>query len=54
MEKEEGIGSTKEEPITLKFPIWEPRGLAQMKNISPSALPNFNSLASEDPKTFLF
>jgi hypothetical protein len=42
------------EPITFKFPIQESDGIIQMKNILPSALPNFHGFPSEDPDTFLF
>jgi hypothetical protein len=42
------------EPITFEFPIKETEGILQMKNIPPSALPNFRGLPSEDPDTFLF
>jgi hypothetical protein len=44
----------KKEPITFEFPIKETEGILQMKNIPPSALPNFRGLPSEDPDTFLF
>ena len=36
------------------FPIVDEETNATMKNISPSVLPNFYGLKSEDPKTFLF
>ena len=36
------------------FPIIDGDKNATMKNISPSVLPNFHGLKSEDPKTFLF
>jgi len=36
------------------FPIRETNGDAKMKNISPSALPHFHGLTSEDPDTFFF
>ena len=40
---------------TLGFPIGDlPRGVAPMKNIPLSALPNFHGLSSEDPDEFLF
>ena len=40
---------------TLGFPIGDlPRGVAPMKNIPFSALPNFHGLSSEDPDEFLF
>jgi hypothetical protein len=40
---------------TLGFPIGDlPRGVAPMKNIPLSTLPNFHGLSSEDPNEFLF
>jgi hypothetical protein len=40
---------------TLGFHIGDlPRGVAPMKNIPLSALPNFHGLSSEDPDEFLF
>jgi hypothetical protein len=40
---------------TLGFPIGDiPRGVAPMKKIPLSALPNFHGLSSEDPDEFLF
>ena len=40
---------------TLGFPIGDlPRGVAPMKNIPLSVLPNFHGLSSEDPDEFLF
>ena len=36
------------------FPIKETNGDARMKNISPSGLPQFHGLTSEDPDTLLF
>ena len=40
---------------TLGFPICDlPRGVAPMKNIPLSALPNFHGLSSKDPDEFLF
>jgi hypothetical protein len=40
---------------TLGFPIGDfPAGIAPMKNILLSALPNFHGLSSEDPDEFLF
>lgn len=36
------------------FPIRETNGDTRMKNISPSALPHFHRLTSEDPDAFLF
>lgn len=42
------------ERIEDDFPIREANGDCKMKNISPSSLPHFNGLTSEDPDTFLF
>jgi hypothetical protein len=40
---------------TLGFPIGDlPRGVAPMKNIPLSTLPNFHGLSLEDPDEFLF
>ena len=40
---------------TLGFPIGDlPKGVAPMKNIPLSTLPNFHGLSSEDPDEFLF
>jgi hypothetical protein len=40
---------------TLGFPIGDlSRGVAPMKNIPLSSLPNFHGLSSEDPDEFLF
>ena len=51
--KTEGRGENSRS--TLEFPIGElPRGTTPMKNIPPSALPNFHGLSSEDPDEFLF
>ena len=36
------------------FPIVEEEKNNTMKNISPSVLPKFHGLKSEDPETFLF
>jgi len=36
------------------FLIRETNGDTKMKNISPSALPHFHGLTTEDPYTFLF
>jgi len=36
------------------FPIRETNGDTNMKNISPSTLPHFHDLITEDPDTFLF
>jgi len=60
MAHEEGTGHTdgyndkEEELVTLKFPIREVGGATHMKNIPPSALPNFRGVPSEDPDAFLF
>jgi len=40
--------------IVSAFPIRETNGDTKMKNISPSALPHFHGLTTEDPDTFLF
>ena len=37
-----------------EFPIRDSKDQAPMKNINPSALPNFHGHASEDPDTFIF
>jgi hypothetical protein len=50
MAAEEGVDSN----ITFDFPIKYFEEEAPMKNISPSSLPNFNGLSSEDPDTFIF
>ena len=42
------------ERIEGAFPIRETNGDTKMKNISPSALPHFQGLTSEDLDTFLF
>ena len=36
------------------FPIYDEDVATTKKNISPSILPNFHGLRSEDPETFLF
>jgi hypothetical protein len=46
--------SKQKEPIKFEFPIQGSKGILQIKNIPPSALPNFLGFPSEDPKTFLF
>jgi len=62
---EEHIGEEEEESIphthTMDenrnegvFSIRETNGDVRMKNISPSAIPHFHVLTSEDPDTFLF
>ena len=43
-----------EERIEGTFPIRETNEDMKMKNISPSALPHFHGLTTEDPDTFLF
>ena len=43
-----------DERIEGAFPIRETNGEMKMKNISPSALPHFHGLTTEDPDTFLF
>ena len=52
VEHRNGIGD--EERIEGAFPIRETNGDMKMKNISPSALPHFHGLTTEDPNTFLF
>jgi len=47
-------GRIEDERIEGAFPIWETNGDMKMKNISPSALPHFHGLTTEDPDTFLF
>jgi len=42
------------ERVEGAFPIKETNGDTKMKNISPSALPHFHGLTTEDPDTFLF
>eukprot|EP00253_Pinus_taeda_P025274 PITA_25274 len=42
------------ERIEGTFPIRETNGDTKMKNISPSALPHFHGLTTEDPDTLLF
>jgi len=46
-------GIEDEERIEGSFPIRETNGDMKMKNISPSALPHFQGLTTEDPDTFL-
>lgn len=36
------------------FPIFDEDATTTMKNISPSILPNFHGLRTEDPETFVF
>jgi len=52
VEHKNGIGN--EERIEGAFPIRETNGDTKMKNTSPSALPHFHGLTTEDPDTFLF
>ena len=42
------------ERIEGAFPIRETNGDIKMKNISPSSLPHFHGLTTEDPDNFLF
>jgi len=42
------------ERIEGTFPIWETNVDTKMKNISPSTLPHFHGLTTEDPDSFLF
>jgi len=42
------------ERIEGTFPIRETNADTKMKNISPSALPHFHGLTTEDSNTFLF
>jgi len=42
------------ERIEGAFPIRETSGDTKMKNISPSALPHFDGMTTEDTNTFLF
>lgn len=42
------------EIIEGAFPIRETNGDTKIKNISPSTLPHFHGLTSEDPNTFFF
>lgn len=41
-------------PEPFGFPILDEDTTITMKNISPSILPNFHGLRSEDPEKFLF
>ena len=50
----EGNKINKEDDNSFGFPIIDEDTNATMKNISPSILPNFHGLKSEDPETFLF
>jgi len=49
-------GGTRNREIdnSFGFPIVDEEIHTTMKNISPSVLPNFYGLRSEDPETFLF
>ena len=47
-------GRNREGDNLFGFPIVDEETHATMKNISPSVLPNFYGLRSEDPETFLF
>ena len=47
-------GRDNDERIEGTFPIRKINGDMKMKNISPSALPHFHRLTTEDPDTFLF
>ena len=49
-----GFRGNREIDNSFGFPIVDEETNATMKNISPSVLPNFHGLKSEDPKTFLF
>jgi len=49
-----GYGKKEDELVAFEFPIKETGGATQMKNISPSALPNFRGVSSEDSDAFLF
>ena len=40
------------DPYLIGFPTFDEDTTATMKNISPSILPNFHGLRSEDPETF--
>jgi len=54
MEEEEVIGNNHEGTVPFEFPIKHPGGTTQMNNITPSVLPNFHGLESEDLDAFLF
>ena len=47
-------GRDDDERIEGTFPIRETNGDMKMKNISPSTLPHFHGLTTEDTDTFLF
>jgi hypothetical protein len=49
MAEEEVIGNNHEETITFEFPIRDPGGTTQMKNIPPSSLPNFMVWPAKTP-----
>ena len=48
------IGGNRDGDNSFGFPIVNEDSRATMKNISPSVLPNFHGLRTEDPETFLF
>ena len=50
----EGNRRNGEDDNSFGFPIIDEDTNATMKNISPSILPNFHGLKSEDPENFLF
>jgi hypothetical protein len=54
MAYEEVTCTNHEEIVTFEFPIRDPSGETQMKNIPPFSLPNFHGLESEYPDAFLF
>ncbi len=47
-------GGNREGDNSFGFPIVDEETHTTMKNISPSILPNFYGLQTEDPETFLF
>ena len=49
-----GRGGGKGDPKPFRFPFLDEDTTTTMKNISPSILPNFHGLRSEDPETFHF
>ncbi|KAH9294861.1 hypothetical protein KI387_038449, partial [Taxus chinensis] len=50
--KEEVNQNVEDRETTFEFPISNNDEPAAMKNISPSALPNFHGSITEDPNTF--
>jgi hypothetical protein len=54
MVEEEGVSSNQGDTITFEFPIRYLEDESPTKNISPSNIPSFNVLSSEDPYSFLF